>query len=180
MEVAGDSHTPLFVFKTKRLGRTASCPPVWAGASPNPEGPRCLENDGAGTCPFPDSTCTMNRTGADGRMLWTKWSGTARQFEDSTSHGAIRLRYTTRWWRHGEVSPVERGHSWAVPVSALRPQRVRLNPGGSCVSDQDDPTRPCIGCYQCRSRMRAMLRQPRPAQCIPAPCRPCRLRFLQS
>jgi hypothetical protein len=85
----------LGIFRTKRLGRsTASCPAVWAGASPNPEGPRCLENDGAGTCPFPDSTCKMNRTVAHGRMFWTKWSGTARQCEDSTSHEAIA--YDTR------------------------------------------------------------------------------------
>ncbi len=80
---------PSSFLKQKAREENASCPPVWAGASPNPEGPRCLENDGACTCPFPDSTCKMNRTGADGRMFWTKWSGTARQFEDSTSHEAI-------------------------------------------------------------------------------------------
>ena len=39
---------------------------------PNPEGPRCLGNDGAGTCPFPDATCKMNRKGANGRIFWKR------------------------------------------------------------------------------------------------------------
>jgi len=90
------THTHFFSFLKQNGSLNRMCPPVWAGQEhhPNPEGPRCLGNDGACTCPFPDSTCKMNRAGADGRMFWAKVSGTARQFEDSTSHEAIA--YDTR------------------------------------------------------------------------------------
>ena len=169
---------------------------------PNPDAPRCPGKNGAGTCPFPDATCRMNKRSRTGiptwkKMCWgcstgkpppaprpapqprpvqgqqlnsfgglastvsptpigrgnpgnrTKWDGTARQFEDRTSPEAIA--YNTR--RDG--GDTRRYHPWSDAIGKQFPclhcvrNESRLNTDGSCVSDQYDPTHPCIGCCQC-------------------------------
>ena len=187
--------------KRRSLIACPSCPPITMGRgiTPNSAGARCQGKDGAGSCPFPDATCKMNRKGPNGVIFWknlcsgcirgkqppaprlapqpravqppqlntfggnastisptpvgrgnpgkrTKWDGTARQFPDPTSQEAIA--YTTM--RNG--GPTRKYHPWSEDISrqfqylhCVR-NESRLNPDGSCVSDQYDPTHPCIGC----------------------------------
>ena len=42
------------------------------GITPNSAGARCQGKDGAGSCPFPDATCKMNRKGPNGVIFWKK------------------------------------------------------------------------------------------------------------
>ena len=191
--------------RKRRRGICPSCPlPGTMGRSiqPNPDATRCLGRNGAGTCPFPDATCRMNKRDRNGIAMWkkmcwgcstgklppaprlapqpravqppqlnsfgglastisptpvgrghpgkrTKWSGAAREFEDETSEEAIA--YRTR--RNG--GPTRKYHPWSEDISRQFPclhcvrNDSRLNRDGSCVSDQYDPTHPCIGCCQC-------------------------------
>ena len=39
---------------------------------PNPDAPRCRGKNGAGTCPFPDATCRMNKRDRNGIAMWKK------------------------------------------------------------------------------------------------------------
>jgi hypothetical protein len=176
--------------------------PMGRSIQPNPDAPRCPGKNGAGTSPFPDATCRMNKRSRTGiptwkKMCWgcstgkpppaprpapqprpvqgqqlnafgglastvsptpigrgnpgkrTKWDGTARQFPDPTSQEAIA--YSTM--RNG--GKTRKYHPWSLDISRQFPclhcvrNESRLNPDGSCVSDQYDPTHPCIGYCQC-------------------------------
>ena len=95
------------------------------------------------------STVSPTPTGRGHPGKRPKWDGSARQFEDPASDEAIA--YTTR--RNG--GPTRKYHPWSEDIfkqlqylHCVR-NESRLNPDGSCVSDQYDPTHPCIGCCQC-------------------------------
>jgi hypothetical protein len=59
----------------------------------------------------------------------TKWDGTARQFPDPTSQEAIAYNTRCETVGHAEVPSLERRTFLAVPLSALRPQRVAAEHG---------------------------------------------------
>ena len=57
---------------TRNLPIVSVARPMGRSIQPNPDAPRCPGKNGAGTSPFPDATCRMNKRSRTGIPTWKK------------------------------------------------------------------------------------------------------------